>query len=368
MRIAIIADPLDNQRAGVHVYTRNLVDTLIRNKGSHEIILLREKIDPELKDCEQYEVPNTRLPIGFASLRLFFLIPFLLRRKKVDVVIEPAHFGPFNLPSSIYRVTMIHDLTPLLFPQHHRWHSQWLQRIFLKRILRRTDLVLSNSHNTSKDIVHTFPFTKGKVQTIHLGKDTYFTRADSDSALTDLGISDPFFHYVGTIEPRKGLLTLLQAYKLFRDDQPDIPIKLVIAGGKGWKSEAFYEACEKHPYKQDVILTGFVKKSMLPILHTFSKALIYPSTYEGFGLPILEALSCGANVITARNSSLTEVGGEEVTYFETNNADDLYQKMVDIDRAEITSTDIQRRIEWSKSFDWNEYGQTLISLLENRTI
>ena len=123
MRIAVIADPLDNQNAGVHNYTRHMVDSLIRNRGDHEIILIRQRRDPDLEGCTQIVVPGIEWPIGYASLRLFFIVPRLLKKAQVDVVIEPAHFGPFNLPSSITRVTMIHDLNPVLFPHLHRWHS-----------------------------------------------------------------------------------------------------------------------------------------------------------------------------------------------------------------------------------------------------
>src|SRR4051812_29685068 len=97
MTIAILADPIDNQNAGIHVFTREMTDALIRTNPGHKIILIREKVDINLKGAEQISVWNTRLPFGFASLRLFFIVPFILHRKKVDVVIEPAHFGPFNL-------------------------------------------------------------------------------------------------------------------------------------------------------------------------------------------------------------------------------------------------------------------------------
>ncbi|MGB3547350.1 MAG: hypothetical protein WBA17_10265, partial [Saprospiraceae bacterium] len=147
MKIAIIADPLDNQRAGIHVYTRELVYALLKYDRKNEYILIRERVDPEL-DVRQIALPNVRLPIGYASLRLFFIVPHTLRRLGVDAVLEPAHFGPFNLPRRVRRITVIHDLTPLLLSSFHRYHSQLLQKIFLKRILRRASLILSNSRNT----------------------------------------------------------------------------------------------------------------------------------------------------------------------------------------------------------------------------
>ncbi|MCB0707222.1 MAG: glycosyltransferase family 4 protein [Saprospiraceae bacterium] len=364
MKIAIIADPIDNQNAGVHSYTRQLVEALIQYDQEHEYILIREKHDPNLTGVTQLVVPNTRLPIGFASFRLFVLVPFLLWRHKVDVVFEPAHFGPFNLPRKIKRVTMIHDLTPLLFPQYHRWHSQVLQRIFLKGILRRTDLVLSNSQNTTRDLHEVFPFTKDKVATILLGRDPFYQPANSREFLEKKEIIDPYFLFVGTIEPRKDLKTLLAAYQLFREENTE-KVLLILVGGLGWKSEDFAEKLEAHPYRADIIRPGYVEQQYLPELYTYSKALIYPSEYEGFGLPVLEALACGTNVICTDNSSLSEVGGELAYYFPTHDVSGLKKQMQFVFAG---SEEVKRSREagpkWAATFSWKEYVSSFLKAVE----
>ncbi len=354
MRIAIIADPLDNQRAGVHVYTRNLVNALIKYDDKNEYILIREKVDPALK-IRQVAVPNIHLPIGFASLRLFFLIPLVARRLKVDAVFEPAHFGPFNLPKRIKRITMIHDLTPILFSSFHRYHSQLLQKIFLKRILKKSDLVLSNSNNTTADLKKVYPFTANKTSTIHLGKEPLFHPTESKEFLELHNINDPYFCYVGTIEPRKNLVLLLEAYQDFRENTKD-KIQLILVGQKGWKSEDFYEKLEQHPYRQDILLAGFIEKRFLPEVYSHSLALIYPSIYEGFGLPVVEAMACGTNVICPSNSSLTEVGGEVAFYFENDDREALQAHMQQV--HEGGAAILQRRqdaLEWSRQFSWERY-------------
>lgn len=363
MKIAVIADPLDNQNAGVHSYTRHMVNSLIENRGEHEIIVIREKKDPELEGCTQIAVPNVRWPIGYASLRLFFIVPCILRKLKVDAVIEPAHFGPFNLPSSIRRVTMIHDLTPILFPQWHRWHSQMLQRLFLKRILRRADIVLSNSDNTSADIIRTYPFTEGKVHTIKLGVDPFYQRTEERDELDKLGIGQNFFHFVGTIEPRKDLPTLLEAFDIFKRNDTE-NTQLVVAGGWGWKSEDVRQRLKDHPYRENILVTGFVDKVVLPQLHSHSISLIYPSKYEGFGLPVLECLACGGHVITARNSSLVEVGGDQAVYFNTSDAEQLVSCLRSALKKKKDARMIETRTRWAGSFRWEAYGRTLITFLE----
>lgn len=349
--IAILADPLDNQRAGVHVFTRELIQALVNQGKGDQLLLIREKYDPNL-NIEQIVVPNIHLPIGFASLRLFFIIPFLLRNRGVAAVFEPAHFGPFNLPRRIKRLTMIHDLTPLIFPEYHRWHSQLLQKIFLKGILRKTDWVFTNSKHTSQDVRQFFPFAENKIQHLYLGKHPAFKPTKHPGRLIELGITKPYFVYVGTIEPRKNLVLLLEAFTTFCLENKDQEAALVIAGQMGWKSARFEEALAVHPYRDKIKLLGFVAFSDLPILYTHATALIYPSRYEGFGLPIIEALACGTDVITANNSSLKEIGEGAAFFFETDDAASLVARMEDVFYSKEDRS--LKNQQHSEKFSWEQ--------------
>lgn len=366
MKIAIIADPIDNQKGGVHVYTRELVNALLANPGKHSFLLIRERKDPELTGAQQVAIPNIRIGLGLAALRLFFLVPLVLRWHRVDAVLEPAHFGPFNLPGRIKRITMIHDLTPLRFPQYHRFHSQLLQRIFLKGILKRAHLVLANSWHTASDIEAYFPFTRGKVRAIHLGCDPSF-RENPDRSIPDrLDVGPTYWLNVGTIEPRKNLSRLLEAYRQFREGHPE-RIPLVITGQRGWKADTFYEALEAHPNKDDIILTGYVSDEALSMLYSHALGLIYPSEYEGFGLPVLEAMSCGCPVICSSVSSLPEVGGEAALYCDPMDASTIERRMEEI----YGMTESERRSMKENSllqasrFSWKGHAAELVAVLDD---
>lgn len=366
MRVALLADPIDNQNAGIHVFTKEMVNAMIRNNPGHEIILIREKVDNTLKGIKQIALLNIRLPIGYASLRLFFMVPFVLHRNRVNVVIEPAHFGPFNLLPHIKRVTIIHDLTPILFPSLHRWHSQFLQKVFLKSILNKTDLILANSDNTATDICKVYPQNCNKVKRIYPGKGKYFKPEINTSVLEKFKIEPPYFLVVGTIEPRKNLLMLLEAYRIFLEKNHNGAC-LIITGGTGWKSEPFFEALKNHPDKNKIICTGFVEDDELPALYSHAIALIYPSVYEGFGLPIVEAMSCGTPVIAADNSSLKEAGGDGAIYFNSSDPKSLAQNMFILQNDPVTRSTLSKKaILHSEKFNWDIFAKEFWKLLETK--
>ena len=356
MRIAILGDPLDNQQAGVHVYTREMVRALVRTNPGHELILVRERKGNGLNGVRQVAVPNVSLPVGIASMRLFFLLPLLLRRMGADVVIEPAHFGPFNLPRRIKRVTIIHDLTPILFPDLHRWHSQVLQRTFLGRILRRADLVIANSDNTRADLEKLYPFTEKKTCRIYPGPDDSFRNESNPATLQKFGIGEDFFLFAGTIEPRKNLEALLEAFRYFKEET-GADTQLVIAGGRGWKYKSFFNRLKAHPFGKQIICTGYVSREELRELYSDALALIYPSRYEGFGFPVVEAMRCGCPVLAADNSSLPEVGGDAASYFDAADAKMMARLMGELHRDGSRREAMSAKgLEEAAKFSWDAYA------------
>ncbi len=364
MKIAILADPVDTQQAGIHSFTVMAIKALIRNRGSHEIILIRQKKTDEFENCTQYVVKDKAFPPGYDALRIFHMIPRLVGRLNVDVVIHPAHFGPFNIPAGIKRVTIMHDLSFLITPQYHRWHSQFLQRLFIPRIFRQADLIVTNSKYTTHTIVERYPQYQEKTETLLLGKNPAYYPDESRSELLKMGIDASYIHFLGTIEPRKDLKTLLEAYRLVRAQSPHQHFLLVIAGARGWKNKTFEEAYHQHPYREDIILPGRVSIEAARQLHTHSLGLIYPSLFEGFGLPILEAFSCGARVITADNTSLPEVGGSVAHYFKTGNAEELADLIAEVIDESASVVYKQQALDWSDSFSWDKYARSLLERIE----
>lgn len=359
--IAILAGPLDNQSAGVHVYTKELITALGKSR-KHKYVLIREKKGQNFKEFRQIVLPTIDWLPGYATFRLFFLIPFVCRWLKVDAVFEPAHFGPFNLPKRIKRITAIHDLTPILFPKLHTFNGWFLHKLFLPRIIRKADLIITSSSNTKNDVEKKYPTSIAKTKTILLGVSDNFQPNVNPNILAKYGILQPFFLNVGTIEPRKNLNLLLDAFEKFKDSKEDNQdYQLVFIGKKGWKNENFFKKLEKHPYKSSIKILGYVPFEALPVFYTMCFAFIYPSLYEGFGLPVAEALSCNARCFVAKNSSLVEVGGEEVVFFETKaELIDIMMK-ANVSREPISKDDSGKY----RRFSWENYRISFEKHIDN---
>lgn len=362
MRIAILADPLDNQYAGIHVYTKELIRALVKYDKENEYILIRQKNQDDFPGLKQVVVPNYPIYTGFQVLRFFLIFPLILRRLKVDAVLEPAHFGPFNLPRRIKRITVIHDLTPIRFPSLHRWYSQTLQRIFLKGILKRADLIITNSENTSRDVLEYIPECQEKTKRIYLGKDGIYKPENLPAVIEKYNLTHPYFLFTGTLEPRKNLLVLLQAYTKFRNYSKR-NIGLIIVGKTGWKADDILAALDQHPYRNDIQRLGYVERDELPTIYSHALALIYPSIYEGFGLPVLEAMACGTPCILSNSSSLPELGGNAALYFDPKDSETLTKLMIQLETDPVLQKEMKKKsLRQAELFSWRSYAEEFIKL------
>lgn len=363
MRIVILADPLDNQCAGIHYYTKELITHLAKIDVDGEYFIIRRKLDDLFPRERQIIVKNYRFP-GYAALRMFFLIPCKLIRFHADVVVEPAHFGPFNLPRRIKRVTVIHDLTPILFPRLHRFHSQLLQRLFLKGILKRASRIITNSENTSKDTVSFLPEAKGKTTAIYLGRDKNIAYTNESYVPYPDSKGKKYFLFTGTIEPRKNLDMLLKAFAIFKGTS-SFEHQLIIAGQTGWKSKAFFNDLDAHPFRKDILLPGYVKRKDMAAMYSGATAFIFPSLYEGFGLPVVEAMACGVPCLLANNSSLPEVGGDAALYFDHQNPEKLAELMEKMcNNIELRESLSVKAKEQAKKFSWDLHVKQFDDLIK----
>ena len=364
MRIAFLGDPLDRQYGGIHVYTKELLKAISKVDKKNEYIVIRSESKNEFEGVEEIVVPYRSFP-GYRFWRLFVQLPGILAKKGVDIVVEPAHFGPFNLPKRIKRITVIHDMTVFLYPELHVFLSQYLQRKLLPGILKKSNHIITNSTNTTDDVVKHFPFVKNKISSILLGKDKSFKPRSDQNVLEKYTVDQPYILFVGTLEPRKNIPFLIAAFNEFKQ-QTGMTHQLVLIGKKGWKSKNIFQAIDRSPFKSDIVWLGYVEKEDLPIMYGMAEVFVYPPVYEGFGLPILEAMACGTPVITSNTSSLPEVGGSAVMYVNPKSPAEIAQHMISLcSNSEMREKFSQQGLTQSAQFSWEKTAKTTIQLFEN---
>ena len=364
MRIVFIADALDIQYAGVHVYTREIIRAVTSLDKKNEYILIRPESKNQFEGIEEVIVPlSDKIPMH-RGMRQYGAIPSAARKLNPDIVIEPGHFGPFFLPKKVKRVTVIHDITPVIMPDYHIFMSRLFHKLFLPGILKRANHIITNSEYTKSDVVTHYPFTKDKTTAILLGKNEAFQPDHQMAFLDKYNIKKPYLLYVGTLEPRKNLSRLISAFERLIENGV-CNHQLVLAGKKGWKIDDLYTQIENSPAKNNIVLPGFVDKEDLAALYTNADVFVYPSYYEGFGLPILEAMSCGVPVVTSNTSSLPEVGGDAALYFDPMSIDDIYNRLAELLTDENLLLEMRRKgLERAKIFSWEKAGLETIALLE----
>jgi len=362
MRIALLVDPLDTQSAGVHFYVKGLVSALEDlDDGAHEWILVRPDQKPSTFTI--LEVPiHSAIPFH-QRIRQFWDIPKTLEKWKPDVVVEFAHFGPFNLPTSVKRVTFIHDLTPLLFPSFHPRYSSLLHRWFLKFILAKADLILTNSRHTQSDVQQYLGTHSPPIEVVYPGINTIDHPITYSEIEGKYNLERPYFVHVGTIEPRKNITTILQAFEQFCHRYSEG--QFVLAGGAGWRAEAIEQQIQQFPFPNRLKRLGYVPTVDLPALYTQAQALIFPSIYEGFGLPIIDAMHYGCPVIASNTSSLPEAGGEAALYFSPKDSSRLLDHMIQVTSPEVRSDLIQKGKQQITQFSWEQSAKTFLAYLEN---
>ena len=317
MKVIFLADAVSTQRTGIHYYGLQMLHSALRDYPHNDYALVATETIPSL-DMRQYIIPCTKWNLRWRQL---WQIPKLIRRLKPNLVIELAHFGPFRLPPEIKRATVIHDLTPVIFPKYHSRLSALSHRFLLPGILRKADHIIANSCHTRNDLTSQYDLDPSKITVLYPK-----IQESKETSLPNLGqLPSKYFLTVGTIEPRKNHLAIIKAFDAFCSENEDI--HLVIIGKLGWKYQAFLDALQTAKNHHRIHFLEYVDRSTLWHAYQRAYAFIYASFYEGFGLPVYEAMSFELPVLVARNSSLVEISGGHGLHFEAAQSDTLHNCM-----------------------------------------
>ena len=362
MRIAIDLTSLDDNFSGIERYAMNIAKELIELDKKREntyILLFKRKIHPEFKRYQELE--NVVCKVWQGRNKLLFaqiLMPFHLYGIKADVFLFLAFQSPVLFRhKGIYNT--VHDLTCWDCPETMKKHMEWYFKLSILNALWVSEKIITISKFTGNRIIKKFHYRKDKLILAYCGISDVFMNYVRDQKVPlskeetnkrleirhKYHLPEQYLLCLATLEPRKNLPFLVKAYvELQEEEALDIP--LVLAGRKVWKMDEFLNRIED-VYRRKIIVTGFIEDEDLPYVYHMADCFIFPSIYEGFGMPPLEALAVGTMVISSDALSLKEVLGGAASYFQLGNKQMLKEKMrmgIRQEVGDVTVEEIRKRI------------------------
>jgi glycosyltransferase involved in cell wall biosynthesis len=372
---------LENYYSGVNFYTFNLLKNLFELDQENQYRLFSNslknkkglKIFNNYSNIENHHFtwPNKLLNFSFT----FFNSPKVDRLiGKIDLFFLP-NINFLAIDKKVPLITTIYDLSFERYPEFYSQKSNlWHKIINPQKLLRQSQKIITISESSKKDLIELYKIPAEKIEIIYpaVGKE-FRPLAQDDKRLKEVrqkyNLPENFILYLGNLEPRKNVEGLIQSFEEFYrnyQDKLDCDLFLVIAGQSAWKYQTIFKLAEKSARREKIKFLGYVAESDKPALYNLSKIFVYPSFYEGFGLPPLEAMACGTSVVTSANSSLPEVVGDGallVNPYKLNELiDAFYQLLVDESLAKILR---ERGLIQAKKFSWPESAGKLLAIFNS---
>ncbi|HYX27163.1 MAG TPA: glycosyltransferase family 1 protein [Pyrinomonadaceae bacterium] len=370
MRIGLDGYPLCEPLTGVGHYTFELARALAQNFPADQFQLIAPHAfnAAVIEQWERASRPNLQLVnLDLKSVRgrwWSFYLPRYLRRERLDLF----HGTNYELPLWNRRRTVltVHDLSSLLYPELHRKQLARRMRLRLPLAVKIAKAVVTPTEVVKQELCSHLNVRPAKVTAIHEAPRASFhpeTPAECLLVRKSLGIEETFLLFVGTLEPRKNLLTLLKAFAQIIHETPLRP-QLVIAGGEGWLMDETF-ALRDETFAQRLRFTGYLEDHELRTLYSSCGAFIYPSLYEGFGLPPLEAMACGAPVIASRIAPLQETLGEAAILIDALDVNALARSIIQLLTDGGHRDDlIARGRARAKNFSWDATARATYRIYE----
>ena len=351
---------------GYGYFIEHVVTRLAQAHPEHAFYLIFDrspKLLPKLPDHVKVEIigPPARHPwlwIWWYDWRL----PVLLKKLKADLFVSPD--GIASLRTKIPQCLVIHDLAFLQSPD---WFPASIRRYYVRRtpkFLRQVQRVATVSETSKKELINRYGCSPDSIDVVYNGVNPVFRPfSDSEKAAVKSRYTDgkEYFLYTGAIHPRKNLIGLLKAFSLFKKRQQN-GYKLLLAGRMAWHTGDFVKLLSTYKYRSDVVLTGYLPVEELVGLTASAYAMVYPSFYEGFGVPVLEAMRSDVPVITSLGTSMQEVAGQAALYADPANPTELAEQLTRLYADESLR---RRLIEWGREvsarYSWEKTAERLWS-------
>jgi glycosyltransferase involved in cell wall biosynthesis len=361
MRIAIDAHSVGSQLAGNETYAVNLIEALAEIDQSNQYTLYvtrQSAIDRFANRWPNFKIKRTvphtplvRIPVTLSAE---------LRRNPVDVL-HVQYTAPPLAPCPV--VATIHDLSFEHLPETFNRRSRTQLRLTVRRTARKAAQILTLSEFSRRDIVDTYSIAPDRVSVTPAAAPSHFKPIEDETELRKIreayGIEGDYILSVSSIQPRKNLIRLIEAYSCLRGLRPEGKLpQLVLVGKRGWLDHETFRAAQRHSANNDIAFTGYVAEKDLPALYSGATCFVYPSFFEGFGLPVLEAMQCRVPVIAGNRTSIPEVVGKAGLLFDPFDTNSLVQALTQmLDNSEYRAALRRQGFERASEFSWQQTAQ-----------
>ncbi|HLD25553.1 MAG TPA: glycosyltransferase family 1 protein [Candidatus Andersenbacteria bacterium] len=371
MRIAVdVRSLMEGRHSGVEEYTVQIIRGLLRIAPQHQWRLFynsaRRVVLPHLGDAT--EVRATRYPN-----KIFNLLQLLSGQPRWDTLTDAdcffvPHVRLLPISPGVKLVTTVHDLSFEHFPELFSWQRRlWHHLVQPRRLLARSDHIIAVSGATAMDLTQLYGIAPDKISVVHSGVRTsaqpLFSSASWRKERGQLGkynLPEKFVLYLGTLEPRKNVVSIIRAFDAIAQR---VPHDLVIAGSRGWLMREVDVAYRQARWRGRIHFVGFVPEADKQSLYAAADLFVYPSLYEGFGFPPLEALLAGTSVITSNNSSLPEIVGEWATLINPYDVGELALVMRELlVTPQRLSEEVRGAI--ARQYSWDRAAQATLAIIE----
>ncbi|MDA3840655.1 MAG: glycosyltransferase family 1 protein [Patescibacteria group bacterium] len=363
---------MNGSKSGIPGFTYSLVSNILRKDTQNDYFgffnSYKNLRPPSLG--ENIEIKELGYPNKILNPSLRFLnYPHLDKIIPSDIFYMP-HFNFNAFSENAYKIITVHDLSFLRYPEFFSYKNNlWHKFIQAKKTLKSFDKIVAISKNTKNDIVELLNIPEDKIEVIYSGIDSQYNALNTDELARSVlkqkyNLPDNFILSLGTIEPRKNIDSLIRAFDIFSEKSKG-DFFLVIAGGMGWKYKNVLKEYEKAKHKDKIIFLGFVDEEDKNELYNLASLFVFPSYYEGFGFPPLEAMRAGTPVISSANSSMIEILDDSAYFIDPYDINDLSNAILNVLNNEyLQRTLIDKGVENSQKFSWGKSSDGYISLFK----
>lgn len=370
MKIAIDIRTINKPRSGVGYYVTNLIQKLQEIDKDNDYCLISNNGEYENTFRAQPNFENHRTCISnenhlFGDFWESFYLPRLLEKKNVSVFHGPAFMVPL-IKRNMGTVVTIHDIVSFIMPDTIPMKYAFYMRNLIKLVSRRADRIISVSESTKKDLITWLGTPEEKITVVHQAVSEMFHPAINGDGGAEIrrrfGIRGRYMLFVGNLEPRKNLIRLMEAFAIARERLGG-PIQLVICGKKGWLCSGILKTYERIRRGDDILITNYVNEKDLLGLYQNAEMFVFPTRYEGFGLPALEAMACGAPVITSNVSSLPEITGGAAILINPSEVNEISDAMIKLACSESLRNELREKgYKQAKLFSWTKTARETLDV------